>query len=403
MPIFKIKDVLPAALLLSLFAAGAAAQEDKVAELEKKLRATQEFFAAELLTIKAEAALAGGAPGGKKELPKVETAARKAQIKGLVRTQYEYVEKGKRRATGAVVAPLTGFSMVHTRLWVDGALNQGVGYRLKADFSNRGTGVLLNEAYISYDIVPEQLIFTIGQRQPKTMGNPPAENQGFAALLNSSDTLKFCLNDRGVALSGRLLRRTVFYEAQLVNGSGVLGTDAANDNTSFLYYLHGRYEPLGEISNAQNDIKRSDLRFGVSATGAHSRDKKIFGVKRQDKNWWNANAYVKWNGLFARALVATQDVKNISVTGKDQLHWSAQAGYAVPVWAGHILEPVARYQFTDLNKDASGWQEEITTVGFNYYLDGDNARVMVNYNFKEEQGTRVINNNSFQVMCALFF
>jgi len=398
--------LLAAAVILSGLCAGAAAQEDKIAELEKQLRATQDFFSAELLAIRNEGKKgedgkkSSGEGGKKKELFPVMTGAKKAQLKVLIKTKYEYIEKGK-TFSGSVVAPKTGFSMVNTRLWVDGELSKGLGYRLKVEFSNKGTGVQLQEAYGSYAFVPGKLIFMAGQRQPKTTGNGPAEYLPFVDMLNSSDTMKWALNDRGIAFQGRLLAKTMFYEAQLMNGNGASGTLAANDNTSFLYSLHARYEPFGEMSPAQNDIKLGKFQLGLGAAAARSRDKKI-GKFRQDKTWWSGNAIIKWRGLFAKALLSSQDADNTN-SAKDQLHWSIHSGYAIPVGGGRVLEPLFRYQVLDLNRDASGWTEKITTAGLNYYLDGYSSRLMVNYNFKQEEGTRRIDNDTFQVMYALFF
>ena len=69
------------AVFMTCIAAGAGAQEDKVAELEKQLRATQEFFASELLSLKSAAEPAARGAGGKKELSQVTTSAKKAQLK----------------------------------------------------------------------------------------------------------------------------------------------------------------------------------------------------------------------------------------------------------------------------------------------------------------------------------
>lgn len=385
-------DAAPAAL------APAADHSSKVEQLEKQLRATQEYMFAEF------GKLSKGEEkgGGRKPLFPLNSALQKNQLKMLIRAKYEYVEEGK-NGSNARVAPVSGFSLANARFWFDGEINDKISYRFRTEFANNGNSVQLQEAYGTYQVVQDKLVFMLGQRQPKTTGNGPTEDWPFVDMLNSSDTLKWSQNDRGLGVSGRLFDRTLMYEAQIMNGNGSSNSDAANDNYEFLYSLMVKEEPLGEMSPSQNDIKFSPFSPGVAAAAARSRDKKS-GSYRQDKIWYSGMAYLKWDGLYAKAMFASVDVDKQAGKAKDQYMWQINAGYAMRgPWAGHIIEPLVRYEDIDYNRGASGTREKRATVGVNYFLAEEKSRFALNYTIKREKGRSSIDNDVFQAMYVIRF
>ncbi len=375
-----------------------AAQDSRVEELEQQLRSTQDYMFTEF----AKLSKGEGEKGGKgKESFPVTASLKDVRLRLLIRSKYSYVEEGI-GPTGKRVAPVSSFGLSNVRLYLDGDVGSSAGYVFKAEFASKGADVQVQEAYGTYDILKDKVVLALGQRQPKTTGNGPAEYWPFVSPVNSSDTMRWSNNDRGLGISGRVLNDKFFYEGQVMNGNGIDTSATGNDNYKFLYSMLTRYEPNGKISPSQNDIKFSEFLPGFSLVAARSRDAKS-GAYRQDKVWYSGAYYMKWKGLYAKAFFASQDVKKEAGAAKDQYLWSVHTGYCIRAWAGDIVEPIARYEQIDYNRGAVRTMEKRAAVGFNYYLEGDKARLTMSYTIKREKGKPSIDNDTFEAGYSIFF
>lgn len=383
---------------LCLFPFVVSAQEKTLDELEKQLRATQDYMFTEFGKLSKGEEKKGG---GKPEMSPVLNALKATRLRLLVKAKYSYVDEGINSA-GKRVAPVSSFGLSNARLYLDGDVSDRAGYVFKAEFANKGNNVQVQEAYGTYNIVKEKLVLSLGQRQPKTTGNGPSEYWPFVDPLNSSDTLRWSQNDRGLGVSGRVMSDRFFYEAQVMNGNGIDDGSAGNDNYEFLYSVLTRFEPNGRISPSQNDVKFSGFLPGFSLVAARSRDKKS-GKYLQDKVWHSGAYYMKWRGLYGKAMYGAQDVRKEGGGAKDQFMWSVHLGCAMKAAGGRIIEPLARYEDIDYNRSASSTREKRATFGVNWYLAEEKARFALNYTIKREKGRSSLDNDMFQAMYVIFF
>jgi phosphate-selective porin len=167
--------------------------------------------------------------------------------------------------------------------------------------------------------------------------------------------------DTGVQLRGQ--RGKFAYWIGAFNGLGERqNTTAASDNKSVLARLV--YQPGG----------KNGLRLGVSG-GVGNTGNPTTGGPRLDRNLLNLFAVYKKNKITAQTeyLIAnSQTIADTSV--RDVRSYYGSVGYLFT----KKLEGVARYDVFDFSRAGSGGKISEATLGVNYYIKGNNAKIQAN-------------------------
>lgn len=315
--------------------------------------------------------------------------------------QYEAVEQG-RDGTGNLVPKESGFAIRRIRLYLMGDLTEKAGYMIQLD-GGQGRDARIIDAKLSFKHFGPALILNAGQWNSTNLGGGAPKWWQFIEPDKRGDTIVDAGRVRGVGVEGRFFDKKLHYDAMLVNGSGIgTGSGGADENTDKRYRLLARYEPFGPVSPFQNDVAHGPFQFQLSVDGSISRDADT-AIGSQDKAWLSGSLVAKGEGLFGKFVYGFVDVENDLGAVKDQEYWSLQAGYAIPVWSKHFLEPVARYEVLDENKWAADRKVKWARLGMNYYFNGPRSVLKINYTLKGEQGPHHINNDAFQVMYQFMF
>jgi hypothetical protein len=112
---------------------------------------------------------------------------------------------------------------------------------------------------------------------------------------------------------------------------------------------------------------------------------------------------VKWRGLYAKGLYSQMGVSSNRGATKDQDYWLGAMGYAIPVWRGHTLEPIAAFEVCDPDRPQTNNKQKWGRLGVNYYFLDYNSMIRANVVIKTEQGRNRTNNNLYQLGYQFLF
>lgn len=385
-------------LLLTLIASGmparAAAQEDRVAELEKQLRATQQFFAGEISALQK----------AKDEKPKGPAAltsdnSEKISFSGYLQARYGWGEGGL-DARNRTVDEKSGVDETRVRFKFEGKLDERTDYRFQSEVTQKSPQFTLLDAWVGYQLYGTYVRGVIGQYQIWSQGNGDINYRQFMDVYTASSTMNSELRDRGLFVNGQLLEKKLAYEFQFANGNGI--SAASHDDTDFRYGVSVFYDVFSRMSLYQNDVEQSPLQLNLASAWARERAVSTV-VGHQKKEWLISSVSLKRRGLYVKLLGARQEVDKTAGAEKDQVFGSVQAGYAFKTWGIQQLEPIFRYERLDKNTSASDQREVVSTFGFNYYLKGNASKIQVNYAARKEQGLNKTPNNTFKAGIAIMF
>lgn len=195
-------------------------------------------------------------------------------------------------------------------------------------------------------------------------------------------------------------------------GYAVAIGDGRNESTTTESdpYIGGRltFSPPGWVEKKQSDAhlgKGQHLSFGLSY-GMQDGQKTIGAATETDRSLEGVDISFHSGGLTAQAEYISFETEPSTGAATEQQGWYVQAGYLIP---GTNFEPAVRFEKFDRNTDASDAEDDITTLGFNWYFKGHTTKLGVNWvqtdrgdgNLESAQADR--KTDVFQIQAQLYF
>lgn len=352
--------LLPTVLLLTSFAslgAASASLEERVQQLETHVAALAEENAA----LKKQLGENGKAKGDA-AFVRAQGKETKLAIGGFIQAHAEFGESADTRFPAA-----DRILLRRARLGVKGAFAEHFDFVLQADFGNNsisgisGYRAQLTDCAITWTRYP---LATVTFGQFKTP-------YGYEQLLSDTKNLfveRSLPNDQltlsrqvGAMVSGAAFEKKLNYSAALFNGNGA--NNGGNDNDQFLYV--GRVN--GTVVEAEN------ARLAVGANAFSTRDKGSF-VGRRNGVGLDAQASCGPVDLHAEYLRTRFDRDTGTDTTADG--WSLLCAW---MFVPKTLQGLVRYETYDPNGSLGDDHTDLWTVGFNYFIKGDDLKLTVNY------------------------
>lgn len=332
----------------------------------------------------------------------VEAQAKKhsLNITGYIQVQGAVIDNNDAKGTGDnnPLADQDGFRVRRAKLAASGNAYEHVKFKLEVNFA--GTPVL-DDAWIEDDRL-SYFIGKVGQfKAPFSLEELTSATE--ILTIERSEVVKQIAPEReqgisfsGKGLAGGLLDYSIgafnsgpasvatTYSVGSYNNAGKNKT--ANDNDQLMYVGRVVVKPAGWVNVGVNGLTSQDS-VGSTAVGRTS-----YGVDLQIKN--------PKRGCSLQGEYLRQWLKDTADRTTTSDGFYVQAGhYLVP----KHLEALVKYEEYDSNKDAAN-QDDIrwATVGLNYYIYGHDAKLMVNYVFKDERQNS-FNNDTFLTQLQLRF
>lgn len=253
------------------------------------------------------------------------------------------------------------------RLGVKGTFAENVEFTLQSEFGNNSIGGVsgyraqITDCLLSLNRYPAAVV-AIGQFKTP---------YGYEQLVADTKSLfveRSLPNDRltlsrqiGAMVSGFVMTPRVTYAAGLFNGNGV--NNGANDNDQFLY--------VGRLTGTV--VQTSKGRVGVGVNGFSTRDTGTFTGHRTGLGF-------DLQASFGPAEIQTEYLQTRSnpEVGADSKAdgWSVLGSYMI---VPKKLQGLLRYEVYDPSTRVAADQSSLWTVGFNYFLKGDDLKVSLNY------------------------
>lgn len=316
-------------------------------------------------------------PGGKEA---------KLVVGGFLQAQAEFGDAGDARFAG--VADRLYFR--RARIYLAGSFAENFDFKIEGDFSanslSPGTGLRAqaNEYFIGWSRYPTATI-RVGQIK-----------SAFGSEYLASDTRtptieRFLASDRltdsrqpGVMLGGEFFNHRLGYLVGVANGSGM--NASANDNSKFHQSARLFGTPfesaqarltLGANVMHSEDLALSKPGLGLDSVAGGALDNLFTG--RRDG--WGAD--IAWHlGL----LDLSAEVLRVRYHPANRFPASSFTAQGFHVTATYFLLPkqlqaVLRHEQFDPNLSCGGDSTENWVAGFNYFIKGDDLKLMVDYVF----------------------
>jgi len=301
-------------------------------------------------------------------------------------------------------SPNDGFTVRRAKLSAFGYAYEHINFKLEANFvgvSGSPSSLSLDDAYIEDNHLP-YLVGRAGQfKVPFSLEELTSDTEILS--IERSEVVKQIApgRDQGISFSGNIPGIPVSYGIGAFNGQKTpAGTtygiganedaakNKANDNDQLLYAARITAKPLEWIS------------IGIS--GLTSKDGGVGTTLAVDRNAYEVELQIKSpkRGCSLQGEYLRQWLKNSSDATTTSDGFYVQAGhYIMP----KHLEAVIKYEEYDSDKDTAN-KDDIrwTTVGLNFYIYGNDAKLMANYIFKDEK-QQDYNNNTFLTQLQLRF
>lgn len=177
----------------------------------------------------------------------------------------------------------------------------------------------------------------------------------------------------------------VTYQAGVFNGSGQNQADA-NDQKDVAGRIVVRPLKALKLEEEYPDIGQIELGLSGYYRPDHgsTRDKKRLGYEAR---YEYKNLFLKWEYMFGQG---TASANATSENSTKATGWYVEAGYTLSPWIPK-LEAVAKFESWDPNELVSLDKERDLTLGLNYFINKENAKVQLNYIHKDEQATEIDN------------
>ncbi|MDT8318271.1 MAG: porin [bacterium] len=279
-----------------------------------------------------------------------------------------------------------GFDIRRARLDIRGDIAEKWNYRFQSDFKGPSAKVL--DIYAGYKAHPAFNI-TLGQQKiPFSLEN--LESNPRLKTINRSQVVE-ALVARGKDVIGNQSGRDIGLKL-----GGALETD---DWGKLLNYAVGIFNGTGinasDDNNQQDYVGRVVLtpvkHFSIGASGYAGRY--VASGSLADR---------KRSGIEAKYDNKTFALSGEYIAGKDgtteKEGWYLQGSYYV---IPSTLEAVLKYDRWDPDTKVSNNRRDVSTVGANLHFN-KNVFVQANYEFKEEQGTKIKNDTATVQLTARF-
>ncbi len=298
-------------------------------------------------------------------------SARQIELSGYAQARYQWLEESGKKDS---------FDVRRARLTLKGKIGDGFSYKFQEEFG--GTAQKLLDAEIAYEAA-DFLKISAGQfKIPFSLEN--LEGSDKLQTINRSQVVEALVargkdvignqngRDTGLKLHGSFFKGDGYYGAEYAigafNGAGI---NAADTNEEKDYIGRLIFRPARE------------LYFG----GSHYTGKYTLASDATGKILDRGRT-----GFELGFVSAALSVKGEWIQGKDNATesggWFLQTGYfLVP----DALQGVLKYDTYDPNTSVSNDKTDVYTLGFNYHFN-KLARLQVNYELKNEEGTAKPNN-----------
>lgn len=197
----------------------------------------------------------------------------------------------------------------------------------------------------------------------------------------------------GTSVTGAALEKRLSYAIGMFNGTSV--NNSFNDNDHFMYTARVQGSALktewnkmpvewnvgvNALSTKDNGISKTGFGIGTATTAAGTNS--FVG----DRNAWGIDTQVKI-GLFdlqAEYLRNRFEPDNSTpANGFEADGWYVLGGYYV---LPKHLQAVVRFESFDPRRGVDGNSTDVWTFGLNYYIKGDDLKLMANYLLGDHAG-----------------
>lgn len=267
------------------------------------------------------------------------------------------------------------FMLRRMRVAVGGAFAENMLFKFESDFGNgavagkTGASGQITDAVVTWNRYPG---FNLKGGQFKT----PFGFEQLIADPKTSFVERSLTNDRltvgrqiGVGACGEIFGPALGYSVGLFNGSGT--NIGSNDN--------GKYMTAGRLTSTIYSATRDShsVRWNVGTNFFNTVDQGTFTGRRTG---YGLDSQFTWGP----AMVAAEWLRNDchAVVGRPVASdgWYLYSGWTFNRW----LQGVVRYEIYDANLALANVTTREWTVGFNYFIRGDDLKLAVNYQLGEQ-------------------
>lgn len=267
------------------------------------------------------------------------------------------------------------FLLRRVRLSLKASWSENIDFVLVSDFGNNSIGNVsgaraqIADAYVTWTKYPWATL-QLGQfKTPFGYEQLLADTKTvFAERTLPNDSLTVS-RQAGFGLSGSVLEKKLNYSIGLFNGTGV--NNGNNDNDQFM--------TAGRVSGQV--YKKGDFSITAGANAYASRDSgtPINGTR----TGLGADFQASYKAFDVGAEYLYLDNNRISGTDTSADGYYAWAGY---YWVPKLWQTVLRFEQYTSDTDRAGTTSKSWTAGVNYYLKGDDIKLMLNYQWGDPAG-----------------
>jgi phosphate-selective porin len=365
------------------------AEDPSTEERLKKLETQLEQLAKENAALKKELGW-----DGKKPLNLVEDKGKAGSIGlgGYIQTQFGAGNTPDPRFT--LTKANDSFSVRRARLNAYGKFAENFDFMLQGEFAGLGSGmsVQLTDGFINWNRYDA---LNIKAGQYKT-------HFGYEQLLPDTATPmieRSYMNDRltagrqiGASVTGSVLEKRLSYAAGAFNGNNV--NNGFNDSDNFMFTARIEGIPV------KTKVGKQDLTWSVGVNGLMSDDASVsigsFGFRSAtnlakadnifvgQRTGFGADTQVTFGrfGLQAEYIVMNYQPDNGNFTASTLDDDFNSWGYAITGTYDIVpkkLQALLRWESSQTDNDVGGNDCDELVAGLNWYLKGDNLRLMANY------------------------
>ena len=197
----------------------------------------------------------------------------------------------------------------------------------------------------------------------------------------------------GTSVTGAVLEKRMSYAVGMFNGTSV--NNSFNDNDHFMYTARVQGSAVktewnkmpvewnvgvNALSSKDAGVAKAGYGFDLVAGGA------VDNLFTGDRNAWGLDTQVKVGPFDFQAEYIRNRFEPDNSTpanGFEADGWYVLAGYYV---MPKYLQAVVKYEVFDPNIGVSNNSSDVLTFGLNYYIKGDDLKLMVNYLYGDQDG-----------------
>ena len=291
------------------------------------------------------------------------------------------------------------FLIRRARINVQGSFLENFDYKLEMDLGanslseKTGSSAQLTDLYLNWN---KYEYANIKAGQYKT-------HYGWEQIVSDTKMLtieRSLPNDRltdgrqvGTSVTGAIMEKRMSYAIGMFNGTSV--NNSFNDNDHFMYTARVQGSAVktewnkmpvewnvgvNALTTKDNGVTKGG--FGIDSIPGGAADNLFIG----DRNAWGLDTQVKV-GLFdfqAEYLQNRFEPDNSTpANGFEAAGWYVLGAYFV---VPKYLQAVVRFENFDPNKGSDGNTSDVWTFGLNYYIKGDDLKLMANYLYGDQDG-----------------